>query len=166
MRRNRRRKVLFLCTGNSARSILAEHLLRELAPERFEVHSAGSEPTGTVHPMALRVLHEVYGIDAATARSKSIDEIQRIPFDLVITVCDHARDACPAWLGAGRQAHWGLRDPAAVEGTEEERLEAFRRTASRLYRRLQRLASLPTDRLAPEDLEAVHREASEESPPG
>ena len=164
-RRHRRRKILFLCTANSARSVLAEHLLRQLAPERFEVHSAGSNPAGSVHPMALRVLDELYGIDASSARSKSIDEVQRIPFDLVVTVCDGARDACPAWLGPGLQAHWGLRDPAAVEGSEEDRFDAFRRTAILLQRRLQRLASLPPEKLVPAELEAVHRAASAESSP-
>ncbi|MFL6291469.1 MAG: arsenate reductase ArsC, partial [Thermoanaerobaculia bacterium] len=91
-------KVLFLCTGNSARSILAEYLLRRFDP-RFETYSAGSHPRGEVHPLALRVLREVYGIDAGDARSKSWEELRDVGFDHVITVCANARQSCPIWPG-------------------------------------------------------------------
>jgi arsenate reductase len=121
-------KVLFLCTGNSARSILAEHLLRSMDPH-FETWSAGSNPKGEVHPLALRVLREVYGIDAADARSKSWEELRDVDFDFVITVCDNARQSCPVWPGRAVMSHWDLEDPAAVEGTEEEKLRAFAETA-------------------------------------
>jgi protein-tyrosine-phosphatase len=134
-------KVLFLCTGNSARSILAEYLLRSLDPERFATRSAGSHPRGEVHPLALRVLRERYGIDAREARSKSWEELRQIPFDLVITVCDQARESCPLWpVGRPTTLHWGMEDPAAVEGGEPERLAAFEHTASLLAARLRRLA--------------------------
>ena len=129
-------KVLFLCTGNSARSILAEYLLRSMDP-RFETHSAGSHPKGEVHPLALRVLREVYGIDAGDARSKSWEELRDVDFDHVITVCDNARQSCPIWPGKAVMSHWGLEDPAAVEGTEEEKLRAFEETARLLRERLE-----------------------------
>jgi arsenate reductase len=98
--------ILFLCTGNSARSILAEHLLARLAPERFAAASAGSFPKGRVHPLALRVLHDDYGIRAGDARSKSWRELEGEPFDFVITVCDDARESCPIWPGPAIMGHW------------------------------------------------------------
>lgn len=133
-------KVLFLCTGNSARSILAEHLLRRMDP-RFETHSAGSDPKGEVHPLALRVLRESYGIDASDARSKSWEEFRGMDFDHVVTVCDNARQSCPVWPGRAVMAHWDLEDPAAVEGTEEEKLRAFQETARLLQERLEAWSS-------------------------
>lgn len=131
-----RQKVLFLCTGNSARSILAEHLLRAMDP-RVETYSAGSHPRGEVHPLALRVLRESYGIDPDGARSKSWEELRDIDFDRVITVCDNARQSCPVWPGGAAMSHWDLEDPAAVEGTEEEKLRAFEETARLLQDRLE-----------------------------
>ena len=148
-------KVLFLCTGNSARSILAEYLLASLDPERFETWSAGSHPRGQVHPLALRVLREDYGIEAGQARSKSWEELRQVPFDLVITVCDQARESCPLWpVGTPALVHWGMEDPAEVEGSEEERLLAFRQAARILETRLRRLAALPVDDI---DREALQR---------
>lgn len=129
-------KILFLCTGNSARSILAEHLLRSLDP-RFETYSAGSHPRGEVHPLALRVLRDTCGIDPAGARSKSWEELRDVDFDHVITVCDNARQSCPVWPGRASMSHWDLEDPAAVEGTEEEKLRAFEETARLLSERLE-----------------------------
>ncbi len=131
-------KVLFLCTGNSARSILAEYLLRRLDPH-FETYSAGSHPRGEVHPLALQVLRETYGIDASDARSKSWEELRDVDFDRVITVCDNARQSCPIWPGKATMSHWDLEDPAAVEGTEEEKLRAFEETARLLRERLETL---------------------------
>ena len=133
-------KVLFLCTGNSARSILAEYLLRSMDP-RFETYSAGSHPKGEVHPLALRVLRESYGIDAGDARSKSWEELRDVNFDRVITVCDNARQSCPIWPGKAVMSHWGLDDPAAVEGPEEEKLRAFEETARLLQDRLEAWSS-------------------------
>jgi len=129
-------KVLFLCTGNSARSILAEYLLGNMDP-RFETWSAGSHPKGEVHPLALQVLREVYKIDADDARSKSWEELRDVDFDHVITVCDNARQSCPIWPGKAVMSHWDLEDPAAVEGTEEEKLQAFVETARLLHERLE-----------------------------
>jgi len=147
-----KRKVLFLCTGNSARSILAEYLLRSMDP-RFETWSAGAEPTGKVHPAALRVLHEAHGIDASGARSKSWEAVKDVDFDVVITVCDHARDACPlVSTGPAIQAHWGSLDPAR-EGGGGARVEAaFRRVAAEIHQRLERFCALPFEDLEREEL--------------
>jgi arsenate reductase len=118
-------RVLFVCTGNSARSVMAEALLRRHGGADFEVHSAGTEPKG-INPLTLRLLEEA-GIDASWARSKSVTEFLGQPFDYVITVCDQARQSCPVFPGVHEALHWGYEDPAAAEGTEEERLAVFRR---------------------------------------
>ncbi len=125
-------RVLFLCVHNSARSQLAEGLLRSLAGDRFEVYSAGSDPTQP-HPFAIRVLQDE-GIDVSTVRSKSVSEFIGQHFDYLITLC--AEEVCPVFPGAVTQLHWPLADPATVEGSSEERMEAFRRTAAELKRRL------------------------------
>ncbi|HEX9941952.1 MAG TPA: arsenate reductase ArsC, partial [Thermoanaerobaculia bacterium] len=130
-------KVLFLCTGNSARSILAEYLLRQADPRRFESYSAGSDPRGEVHPLALRLLREVYKIDASGARSKSWQEYREIPFDFVITVCDNARESCPYWPGHAIVAHWGVPDPADFNGPEEEQYALFKDVGRVLARRIE-----------------------------
>ena len=140
-------KVLILCTGNSARSILGEYLLREQGHGRFDVVSAGAKPTGRVNPLAARVLREKYGIDASTARSKSWDEFRDVKFDFVVTVCDHARELCPIWPGVPVLAHWGSPDPATVEGTEEQKYRAFVQVASQIARRSELLCALPETRL-------------------
>lgn len=140
-------KALILCTGNSARSILGEYLLRVYGEGRFEVHSAGAKPTGRVNPLAIRVLHDVYGIDASDARSKSWDEFRDVSFDYVITVCDNARDACPVWAGASIMAHWGSPDPAAVDGSDEEKYAAFKHVAAQIARRVEILCKLPPEKL-------------------
>jgi arsenate reductase (thioredoxin) len=142
---SRRFRVLVLCTGNSARSILGEYLLRHLNPARFETASAGADPKGSVHPMALAVLRESYGIEASDAWSKRTDQLTGGDFDLVLTVCDHARDACPIWPGASAVVHWGLSDPAAVEGPESAVREAFEAVAAELDRRFRRLVTLPLE---------------------
>lgn len=140
-------KVLILCTGNSARSVLGEYLLREKGRGRFEVHSAGSHPTGRVNPLAVRTLREKYGIDASGARSKSWDEFKAVQFDCVITVCDHAKEACPIWPGAPVMAHWGSPDPAAATGTEEEKFQVFVNVASQIARRVDLFCAFPEAKL-------------------
>ena len=140
-------KVLILCTGNSARSILAEYLLREKGRGRFATFSAGSHPTGRVNPLAVRVLRENYGLDASAARSKSADEFRGVKLDLVITVCDHAKEACPVWPGVPVLAHWGSPDPAAAEGTDEQKYRAFVQVASQIARRAELLCALPEAKL-------------------
>src|SRR5471032_960033 len=129
-------KVLILCTGNSARSILGEYLLRQIGRGRFETFSAGSQPAGRVNPLAVRVLREKYNLDASAARSKSWDEFKGVKFDFVITVCDNAKEACPVWPGQPMLAHWGSPDPAAAEGTEEEKYRFFVNVASQISRRV------------------------------
>ena len=122
-------RVLFVCTGNSARSQIAEAVLGRLGGSDFEVFSAGTEPKG-VNPYSIRVLAEV-GIDWSRARSKSVEEFLGQPFDYVITVCDRARQSCPVFPGSHNTLHWGLEDPAEVEGTDAERLAAFQKTYAR-----------------------------------
>ena len=127
-------KVLFVCTGNSARSQIAEGLLGRLGGPDFVVDSAGVEPRG-VNPLAIRVLAEI-GIDWSTASSKSVNEFLDRPFDYVITVCDRARQSCPVFAGSHESLHWGLDDPAEVEGTEQQKLDAFRKTRLELAQRI------------------------------
>lgn len=141
-------RMLFLCTGNSARSIMGEYLMRQLDGRRFETFSAGSHPTGQVHPRAVEVLREYYGIDAAAARSKSWDELRGQRFDFVVTVCDDAREACPFWPGQPILAHWGTEDPAAYVGTPRGELAAFRKAATELHRRIDLFRNLPFDTLS------------------
>lgn len=135
-------RVLFVCTGNSARSIMAEALLRHHGGGRFEVFSAGTEPRG-VNPLTLRVLEDA-GIDATGARSKSVTEYLGETFDYVVTVCDEARQVCPVFPGVHESLHWGYEDPAEAEGTEEERLAAFRRVFIQIGERVRQFATVTT----------------------
>jgi arsenate reductase len=151
-------KFLFLCTGNSARSILGEYLLRRLGGPRFQVFSAGSFPTGKVNPLAIQVLQDVYNIDASEARSKSWEEFKDLEFDFVVTVCDHARETCPIWPGQPIVAHWSSPDPAAVEGSDAEKYRAFKEVAIQIDRRLQLFTSLPFEKLDPLKLAAATQE--------
>lgn len=140
-------KLLFLCTGNSARSIIGEYLLRRLGGERFQVFSAGAFPTGKVNPFAIEVLKDFYNIDASDARSKSWEEFNEVEFDFVVTVCDNARESCPVWPGQPIVAHWSSPDPAAVEGSDEEKYRAFKEVAFQINHRLQLFTSLPLEKL-------------------
>jgi arsenate reductase len=151
-------KFLFLCTGNSARSIFGEYLLRRLGGSRFQVFSAGSFPTGKVNRFAIQVLRDVYHIDASDARSKSWEEFKDIEFDFVVTVCDNARETCPVWPGQPIVAHWSSPDPAAVEGTDSEKYCAFKDVASHINRRLQLFISPPFDKPDRDTLAAAIRE--------
>lgn len=119
-----RRKVLFLCTGNSCRSQIAEAIVNHLLADRWHAFSAGTRPAGFVHPLALHVLEEI-GIQHHGV-SKLADEYRQMQFDLVVTVCDSAAEECPLWLGKGRRVHLGFPDPAKASGNEEEILQAFR----------------------------------------
>ncbi len=140
-------KVLFLCTGNSARSIFCEYLLKRIGGKRFEVYSAGSFPTGMVNPFAIRVLRDNYHIDASEARSKSWEEFADVEFDFVITVCDNARETCPIWPGQPIIAHWSSPDPALAEGSDEQKYQVFRQVALQIRRRLELFCALPLDKL-------------------
>jgi arsenate reductase len=135
-------RVLFVCTGNSARSIMAEALLRHHGGGRFEVFSAGTEPRG-VNPLTLRVLEDA-GIDTTGARSKSVTEYLGETFDYVVTVCDQARQVCPVFPGVHESLHWGYDDPAEAQGTEEERLAVFRRVFIQIGERVRQFATVTT----------------------
>jgi protein-tyrosine-phosphatase len=138
--------VLFLCTGNSARSILAEAILNRIGAGKFIAHSAGSHPNGRVNPHALELLQRL-GFDTAGLRSKSWDEFAApgAPnLDLVFTVCDNAAgEMCPVWPGQPMTAHWGMPDPAALEGSDVDKANAFRDTFRGMERRIQLFTSLP-----------------------
>ena len=144
------RNVLFLCTGNSARSIMAEALLNFRGLGRFHAFSAGSHPRGEVHPLAVETLRR-HGVPLGQPRSKSWDEFATPDaplIDFVFTVCDRAAaEVCPIWPGQPMTAHWGLPDPAAVEGSPEDQRRAFNRTFRELDARLQLFASLRLDQL-------------------
>ena len=138
--------VLFLCTGNSARSILAESVLNHRGGGRFRAHSAGSHPAGRVNPHAIALLRQL-GLPTDELRSKSWDEFAAPgapPLDFVFTVCDNAAgEVCPVWPGQPVTAHWGLPDPAAVEGSDDDKAKAFRDTYVALERRISLFNSLP-----------------------
>lgn len=136
--RDRPIRVLFVCTGNSARSIMAEALLRHHGGDEFEVHSAGTVPRG-VNPLTLKVLADA-GIDASAARSKSVNEYLGQEFDYVVTVCDQARQVCPVFPGVHESLHWGYEDPAEATGSEEERLAVFRRVFIQIGERVRQFA--------------------------
>ena len=138
--------VLFLCTGNTARSVLAEGILNHLGKGRFRAFSAGSQPKGVVNPFALEELRRA-GLPAEGFRSKSWDEFAKPgapEMDFIFTVCDNAaNEVCPVWIGHPMTAHWGVEDPAAVEGTVEAKRLAFRKAATALRRRIELFLSLP-----------------------
>jgi arsenate reductase len=135
-------RVLILCTGNSARSQMAEGLLRHLAGDRFEVASAGTAP-GSVRPEAISVMKEI-GIDISGHRSKHVEEFANQSFDYVLTVCDRAAETCPIYPGHTNRLHHSFEDPAAVHGSEQERLAAFRRVRDQIRTYL---ATFPPDKL-------------------
>jgi len=142
--------VLFLCTGNSARSILAESLLNHLGHGKFRAFSAGSFPKGQVHPMALELLKRT-NLPMENLRSKSWDEFAAPAaplIDFIFTVCDNAAgEVCPVWPGKPMTAHWGIADPAAVEGTDAQKMLAFRKALGELQTRIELLMSLPIESL-------------------
>ncbi|MFX0045634.1 MAG: arsenate reductase ArsC [Candidatus Hermodarchaeota archaeon] len=129
------KRVLFLCTGNSARSQMSEALLRLLGGSDFEVYSAGTSPSDGVNPFALKVLRQ-RGIDTNGLHPKNLDQFLNEDFDLVVTVCDRAKQECPVFPGAKSLDHWSLEDPAAFEGTYEETLTKFRDTRDEIERRI------------------------------
>ena len=135
---NDKKRVLILCTGNSARSQMAEGLLRHIGGDKFEVKSAGVAPS-QIRPEAIEAMQDV-GIDITSHRSKSVDELVGQPFDYIITVCDNAKESCPIFPGSATRIHWSFDDPAAVEGTTEEKLTAFRRVRDDIRDRLRTFA--------------------------
>jgi arsenate reductase len=149
--------VLFLCTGNSARSLMAESLLGRFGHGRFRAFSAGSRPKGEPHPLALEVLGR-HGLPTEGLRSKSWDEFAREgapAMDLIFTVCDNAAaEPCPVWPGRPATAHWSFPDPAAVRGTEAERRAAFERVFAALHARIEAFLALPVEQLPGAELKA------------
>ena len=145
-RPERKFKILFLCNGNSARSIMAEFFLKRLDPNHFEVFSAGAHPKGRVNPAVLDLLRDGYHIDAREARSKSWEEFRDVKFDFVITVCDKARESCPIWPGQPIVAHWGSLDPDDVQGEAEQR-KVIKDVGVEIYRRLGLFTALPMESL-------------------
>ena len=139
-----RKRVIFVCTGNSARSQMAEALLRHEAGDRFDVVSGGVSPR-PVHPMAIATMARI-GIDISGAESKSLMRYASQPFDYVITVCDRARQTCPVFPGGGEVLHWGIDDPAEAEGSDVERQAAFDRALRELSGRIHAFVSLATPR--------------------
>jgi arsenate reductase len=129
-----KKRVLFLCTHNSARSQMAEGLLRDMAGDRFDVRSAGTEATA-VQPLAIEAMREI-GIDISGHASKTLDVFYGQRFDYVITVCDRAKESCPLFAGTGERIHWSFDDPVAATGTDAERLQAFRRVRDAIRARL------------------------------
>ena len=136
-----KQRVLILCTGNSARSQMAEGLLRHDAGDRFEVESAGTRPSH-VRPEAIAVMKEI-GVDLSGHRSKSVDEFRDQEFDYVLTVCDNAKESCPIYPGHANRLHHSFEDPAAAQGAEEERLSAFRAVRDQIRRYLHSFAEHP-----------------------
>lgn len=130
------RRVLFLCTHNSARSQMAEGLLRHLGAGRFEAHSAGTEAT-RLRPLAVTAMAEL-GIDIAGQQSKTLDRYLTEPFDIVVTVCDEANERCPLFLGARERRHWSFPDPSQARGTEEEQLAVYRAVRDAIRARIER----------------------------
>lgn len=155
---NKTCNVLFVCSHNSARSILAEGLLNSLGGGRFRAYSAGSQPSGTVNPFALRTLATL-GIPTEGCRSKDWDEFAAPgapELDFIITVCDNAAgEVCPVWPGQPMTANWGVADPSAVQGSEDQKRQAFQDTAEILKRRIERMLALPLQAL---DKMALQRE--------
>jgi protein-tyrosine-phosphatase len=139
-------RVLFLCTGNSARSQLAEALLQRKGRGDFEVGSAGSNPAAEVHPLTLAVLRE-HGVDWTGRTPEGMDEVQGQRWDFVITVCDRARESCPTFPGQPVYAHWGMPDPAAVAASPAAQVRAFQETLVYVSRRLDLLLALPIEKL-------------------
>jgi arsenate reductase len=167
MTANKTYNVLFLCTGNSARSILAESLLNHWGDGKFRAFSAGSFPKGQVHPMALDLLKRM-NLPAEGFRSKSWDEFSMPgapPIDFIFTVCDNAAgESCPVWPGNPMTAHWGIEDPAAVEGTDAEKAFAFRKALKELETRIKLFTNLPISSLDGMTLQAKLRAIGKSNP--
>lgn len=157
--------VLFICTGNSARSIMAEAILNDLGRQRFKAFSAGSHPRGAVHPMTLDVL-QGQDYDLSGLRSKGWSEFARPDapqMDFVFTVCDQAAgEACPVWPGQPITAHWGFRDPAASSGTPEEQLKVFKAVENQIANRIRLFLNLPIEKLDRISLQTQVRELGQQ----
>ena len=129
------KRVLILCTGNSCRSQMAEALWNELGRGQWRAESAGSKPAGYVHPLAIQAMQEL-GVDLSTAQSKHVDQFAGEKFDLVVTVCDNAKEACPVFVGSPKAFHWPFDDPAHAEGTDEQKMAVFRRVRDEIREKI------------------------------
>jgi arsenate reductase len=145
MKGDPRQKILFLSTGNSGRSIFAECFIERIAGDRFEAYSAGSQPTGTVDPHVLQLLRDYYHIDPRTTNSKSWEEFKDARFDIIITVCDRARESCPIFPGQPAIAHWNIPDPTRANGARE--IDKYRDVAQQIHQRVQFLCAFPIEKL-------------------
>ena len=158
-------RVLILCTGNSARSQMAEALINRMGAGRIVAESAGSTPAARVNPLALETLAR-HGIPWTGHAPRGLDGLEREPWDFIITVCDRAKESCPVFPGRPMQAHWGMPDPAEVEGLEETKRAAFRDAFVLLRRRIELLLALPIEKLERMALESrVRAIGSEPAPP-
>jgi arsenate reductase len=146
------KRVLFLCTGNSCRSQMAQVIMNRFGKGRFEAFSAGSKPAGYVHPLAIKTLEDAK-LSAEGLRCKSWEEFEGQPFDFVITVCDRAKETCPIWPGQPITAHWGFEDPAQAAGTDEEKSRVFRKVFTEIQTRISLFLALPMDSLSHLELE-------------
>ena len=138
-----KKRVLFLCTGNSCRSHMAEGFLRSLGGDRYEAFSAGAKPTGHVHPLAIEAMREI-GVDISGHSSKSVEQFANESFDCVISVCDSAREACPHLPIARQQLHWSFEDPAHAAGTDEQKRRVFRRVRDEIRDRIRQFLEAQT----------------------
>ena|ERR1043165_1600755 len=148
-----KRRILFLCTGNSCRSQMAEGIMNAIGGDRFEAYSAGTQPAGYVHSLAIEALAGMH-IDISKATSKSLDVYLDDPWDMIITVCDDAKEACPVFPGQAVTAHWGFEDPAMFEGTDEQKRRFYKDTAMQIEWRIRLLLDLPEEKL--DQLEFEH----------
>ncbi len=155
-------KILFLCTGNSARSIFGEYLIRKLGKGRFESYSAGADPSSHINHFTERVLRESFKIDVSGIKPKSWDVYKNVAFDFVITVCDHAKESCPVWPGQPITAHWSSPDPAEFDGSEHDTYQYFWKIAHQIYRRVDLLCNLPVEKLDRLRLESATRQIGEQ----
>lgn len=144
------KRILFLCTGNSCRSQMAEGLMNQLGGDRFVAFSAGSHPAGYVHPLAIETMAEMK-IDISNNKSKSLDLYLHESWDIIITVCDKAKESCPVFPGHKAEAHWNFPDPAEFEGSDDEKRAFFDEVASEIERRIRLLLTVPEDKLSLKD---------------
>lgn len=149
-----KKKVLFLCSGNSARSIMAEELLRVRGGDKFEAYSAGVNPAKEIHPLAIKVLGEI-GVTLQGRAPRDVAQLVDDQFDIILTLCDHARETCPIFPGHPIRGHWGMPDPVLFEGTEEEKLYFFRKTLREIGNRIDLFVLIETDRMDHNELERL-----------
>jgi protein-tyrosine-phosphatase len=145
MKGDSKQRILFLSTGNSVRSIFAEYFIQKIAGDRFDAYSAGNQPTGTVDPLVLQLLQDHFHIDPHAARSKSWEEFKKARFDIIITVCDRAKESRPLFPGQPQIAHWNIPDPTRATGAKE--IDKYKDVAQQILQRVQLLCMFPMEKL-------------------